>query len=90
MAGDRSRSGLRRCGLRFSLSHADRISTGNLRRLTVLGAGVVLDDHQVFKAGRSEAAWGDGSMTETPRIAGIRSELTVVGGEITYTTGTVA
>jgi predicted amidohydrolase YtcJ len=56
-------------GLRFSLSHADRISPGNLRRLTALGAGVVLDDHQVFKAGVSEAAWGEGSMTDTPRIA---------------------
>jgi predicted amidohydrolase YtcJ len=56
-------------GLRFSLSHADRISPGNLRRLTALGAGVVLDDHQVFKADVSEAAWGDGSMTDTPRIA---------------------
>ncbi|MGW3174963.1 amidohydrolase [Streptomyces sp. NPDC001153] len=56
-------------GLRFSLSHADRISAGNLRRLAALGAGVVLDDHQVFKAGFSEAAWGDGSMTATPPIA---------------------
>ncbi|MFD4563933.1 amidohydrolase [Streptomyces sp. NPDC058467] len=56
-------------GLRFSLSHADRISPGNLRRLAALGAGVVLDDHQVFKAGFSEAAWGDGAMAEAPRIA---------------------
>jgi predicted amidohydrolase YtcJ len=56
-------------GLRFSLSHADRISPANLRRLAALGAGVVLDDHQVFKASLSEAAWGDGSMAEAPRIA---------------------
>ncbi|MEU0966203.1 amidohydrolase [Streptomyces sp. NPDC005917] len=56
-------------GLRFSLSHADRISPANLRRLAALGAGVVLDDHQVFKAGVSEAAWGDGSMAATPPIA---------------------
>jgi predicted amidohydrolase YtcJ len=56
-------------GLRFSLSHADRLSPSNLRRLAALGAGVVLDDHHVFKADLSEAAWGDGSMAETPRIA---------------------
>ncbi|MEU7305824.1 amidohydrolase [Streptomyces sp. NPDC007206] len=56
-------------GLRFSLSHADRISPRNLRRLAAMGAGVVLDDHQVFKAGFSEAAWGEGSMSETPPIA---------------------
>jgi predicted amidohydrolase YtcJ len=56
-------------GLRFSLSHADRVSPRNLHRLAALGVGVVLDDHQVFKAGFSEAAWGDGSMSETPRLA---------------------
>jgi hypothetical protein len=56
-------------GLRFSLSHGDRMSVRNLHRLKALGAGVVLDDHQVFKAGFSEAAWGEGSMTDVPRIA---------------------
>jgi len=55
-------------GLRFSLSHADRISVRNLRRLKALGAGVVLDDHQVFKAGFSEAAWGQAAMRDAPRI----------------------
>jgi hypothetical protein len=55
-------------GLRFSLSHGDRMSVRNLRRLKTLGAGLVLDDHQVFKAGFSEAAWGEGSMADAPRI----------------------
>lgn len=50
-------------GLRFSLSHADLISERNLRRLRALGGGVVLDDHQVFKAAASEAAWGKEAMT---------------------------
>ncbi|MDT7725895.1 MAG: hypothetical protein QOI21_2471 [Actinomycetota bacterium] len=56
-------------GLRFTLSHGDRISVRNLQRLKALGGGLVLDDHQVFKAALSEAAWGPGSMTEAPRIA---------------------
>jgi predicted amidohydrolase YtcJ len=49
--------------LRFSLSHADRISERNVRRLRALGGGVVLDDHQVFKAAASEAVWGKDAMT---------------------------
>lgn len=54
--------------MRFSLSHADRISPRNLRRLAALGGGVVLDDHQVFKADLSEQAWGHGSMTAAPPL----------------------
>jgi predicted amidohydrolase YtcJ len=54
--------------LRFSLSHGDRMSVANLRRLKALGAGIVLDDHHVFKAGFCEAAWGKGSMVDVPRI----------------------
>ncbi|HEX4788437.1 MAG TPA: amidohydrolase [Actinospica sp.] len=55
--------------LRFSLSHGDRMSERNLRRLKALGAGVVLDDHQVFKAEFSAAAWGESAMADTPRVA---------------------
>jgi predicted amidohydrolase YtcJ len=58
-------------GLRFSLSHADRISPRNLSRLHALGAGVVLDDHLVFKAGASEAVWGAGATSRTPPVADI-------------------
>ncbi|GAA4661232.1 amidohydrolase [Amycolatopsis dongchuanensis] len=61
-------------GLRFSLSHADRIGARNLRRLKALGAGIVLDDHQVFKAAASEAAWGAGSMAAVPPVADIFAE----------------
>lgn len=56
-------------GRRFSLSHADRISPRNLARLAALGAGVVLDNHQVFKAEHSESVWGSGSLVDTPPIA---------------------
>jgi predicted amidohydrolase YtcJ len=58
-------------GLRFSLSHADRISARNLGRLRALGAGIVLDDHQVFKAAASAAAWGNDAMTRTPPLGDI-------------------
>ncbi|HWD03440.1 MAG TPA: amidohydrolase [Amycolatopsis sp.] len=61
-------------GLRFTLSHADRISTRNLRRLKALGGGVVLDDHQVFKAAASEAVWGPGAMATVPPVAEIFAE----------------
>ncbi|MCI2422345.1 amidohydrolase [Saccharopolyspora sp. K220] len=61
-------------GLRFTLSHADRISSRNLRRLKALGAGIVLDDRQVFKASASEAAWGPGSMTAVPPVADVLAE----------------
>jgi predicted amidohydrolase YtcJ len=56
-------------GLRFTLSHGDRLSTRNLKRLKALGAGLVLDDHHVFKAAVSEQAWGAGSMAAVPPIA---------------------
>jgi predicted amidohydrolase YtcJ len=58
--------------LRFSLAHADRISPRNLARLRALGAGVVLDDRQVFKAATSAAAWGGaGVMTRVPPVGDI-------------------
>jgi predicted amidohydrolase YtcJ len=59
-------------GLRFNLSHADRISTRNLARLRALGAGVILDDRQVFKAATSAAAWGGGDvMDRVPPVGDI-------------------
>jgi predicted amidohydrolase YtcJ len=61
-------------GLRFSLSHADRISRRNLRRLHALGAGIVLDDHQVFKADASAAVWGADAMAQTPPLADMLAE----------------
>ncbi|MET9357272.1 amidohydrolase [Streptomyces sp. NPDC006617] len=68
-------------GLRFSLAHADRISSRNLRRLSALGAGVVLDNHQVFKAASSEKAWGKGSLTGTPPIGDmIAAGIPLAGG----------
>ncbi|MBG0857070.1 amidohydrolase [Streptomyces spinoverrucosus] len=54
--------------LRFSLAHADTISDRNIRRLKALGAGVVVDDHQVFKGGTSEREWGPGSMESVPPL----------------------
>jgi predicted amidohydrolase YtcJ len=56
-------------GLRFSLSHADRISRRNVRRLRALGGGVVVDDHQVFKAAASAAVWGREALASTPPLA---------------------
>ncbi|MPY55882.1 amidohydrolase [Streptomyces spongiae] len=54
--------------LRFSLAHADTISRRNIRRLKALGAGVVVDDHQVFKGASSERGWGPGSMETVPPL----------------------
>ncbi|WP_210593954.1 amidohydrolase [Streptomyces sp. GESEQ-35] len=54
--------------LRFSLAHADTISGRNVRRLKALGAGVIVDDHQVFKGGTSELKWGPGSMESVPPL----------------------
>lgn len=68
-------------GLRFSVSHADRISARNISRLRSLGAGVVLDDRQVFKAAASAAAWGDDALTSVPPVAGLlRAGLPVAAG----------
>lgn len=58
-------------GLRFSISHADRISARNLSRLRALGAGVVVDDRQVLKAAASAAAWGDEALSTVPPVADI-------------------
>jgi predicted amidohydrolase YtcJ len=60
-------------GLRFSIAHADRISQPNLSRLRALGAGVVLDDRQVFKAATSATAWGEDVMQRVPPVGDIIS-----------------
>ena len=62
-------------GLRFSLAHADQISVPNIARLHALGAGIVLDDHQVFKGTVSAAAWGSETMSRVPPLA----DLTAAG-----------
>lgn len=55
-------------GLRFSIAHVDRISNRNILRLKALGAGVVLDDHLVFKAAHSESVWGREAIRRAPPI----------------------
>ncbi len=59
--------------LRFSIAHADRISDRNIARLRALGAGVVLDDHLVFKAEASQRAWGEDAIRRAPPIAELLS-----------------
>ncbi|MFE2430357.1 amidohydrolase [Streptomyces sp. NPDC059373] len=54
--------------LRFSLAHADTISPRNIRRLLALGAGVIADDHQVFRAGASADCWGAEQMASVPPL----------------------
>jgi predicted amidohydrolase YtcJ len=54
--------------LRFSLAHADRIGPRNIARLRALGAGVVLDDHLVFKAAASRRVWGEEAIRAAPPI----------------------
>jgi predicted amidohydrolase YtcJ len=57
--------------LRFSLAHADTISPRNIRRLTALGAGVITDDHQVFKAAASAERWGSAAMADVPPLGDV-------------------
>jgi predicted amidohydrolase YtcJ len=40
----------------------------NLWRLRALGGGVVVDDHQVFKAAASAAVWGEKALASTPPL----------------------
>jgi predicted amidohydrolase YtcJ len=54
--------------LRFSIAHADTIGERNIRRLRALGAGVLIDDHQVFKASASQRQWGRAAMVSVPPI----------------------
>jgi predicted amidohydrolase YtcJ len=56
-------------GLRFSIAHADRISSRNIARLRALGGGVVLDDHLVFKAAASQRVWGQDAIRRAPPAA---------------------
>jgi predicted amidohydrolase YtcJ len=55
-------------GLRFSLAHADCIGARNIARLRALGAGVLLDDHLVFKAEASARVWGEEAIHRAPPI----------------------
>jgi predicted amidohydrolase YtcJ len=55
-------------GLRFNVVHADAISARNIARLSVLGVGVIVDDHLVFKAAASEAAWGEEAIRRAPPL----------------------
>jgi predicted amidohydrolase YtcJ len=54
--------------LRFSLAHGDRISPVNIARLARLGAGLIVDDRQVFRASASAAAWGRAALTTVPPL----------------------
>jgi predicted amidohydrolase YtcJ len=67
--------------LRFSIAHADRISNRNIARLRALGAGVVLDDHLVFKAEASQRIWGEDAIRRAPPIADLlRAGIPVAAG----------
>jgi predicted amidohydrolase YtcJ len=66
-------------GLRFSLAHADTISPRNVDRLAALGAGVVVDDHQVFKAAASARSWGTDVMECAPPLADLADAGVPVG-----------
>lgn len=54
--------------LRFTVVHADAISPRNIARLAALGAGVVVDDHLIFKAALSHRAWGDDAIRRAPPL----------------------
>jgi predicted amidohydrolase YtcJ len=54
--------------LRFTVVHADAISPRNIERLAELGAGVVVDDHLIFKAALSQVAWGEESIRRAPPL----------------------
>jgi predicted amidohydrolase YtcJ len=55
-------------GLRFALAHGDRISPANVARLKRLGAGVIVDDRQSFRAESSRARWGAGALSSVPPL----------------------
>ena len=58
--------------LRFTVVHADAISSRNVARLAHLGAGVVVDDHLIFKAADSEEAWGVETIRRAPPLRDLR------------------
>jgi predicted amidohydrolase YtcJ len=67
--------------LRFTIVHADTISPGNIERLRALGVGVVVDDHLVFKAAMSEAAWGAGTLFRAPPLGDlVRAGVPIAAG----------
>jgi predicted amidohydrolase YtcJ len=59
--------------LRFTVVHADAIGSRNIARLAQLGAGVVVDDHLIFKAAASERAWGVETIRRSPPLRDLRS-----------------
>jgi predicted amidohydrolase YtcJ len=66
---ERVHAGIPLTDLRFSIAHADRISNRNIARLRALGAGVMLDDHLVFKAEASQRVWGEDAIRRAPPVA---------------------
>jgi len=58
--------------LRFTVVHADAISSRNIARLARLGAGVVVDDHLIFKAAASQEAWGVETIRRAPPLSDLR------------------
>jgi hypothetical protein len=59
--------------LRFTVVHADAIGSRNIARLATLGAGVVVDDHLIFKAAASQEAWGLESIRRAPPLGDLRT-----------------
>ena len=59
-------------GLRFTVVHADAISSRNIARLAHLGAGVVVDDRLIFKAAVSEETWGVETVRRAPPLSDLR------------------
>jgi hypothetical protein len=57
--------------LRFSLAHGDRISPLNIARLARLGAGLIVDDRQVFRASASAASWGRQALASVPPLGNL-------------------
>ncbi len=46
--------------LRFTITHADQISSANLERLAYLGLGMTVQNGMAYRGGDSIATWGEG------------------------------
>ncbi|QBI20902.1 amidohydrolase [Egibacter rhizosphaerae] len=66
-------------GLRWSLAHADAISSRNLGRLEALGAGIGVQDRLVYRGGDSAAAWGAEVAATAPPLRRMRDAGIPVG-----------
>lgn len=53
---------------RWSLAHAEPISSRNLARVRDLGAGIAVQDRMVFRAADSGAFWGGDVLAEAPPV----------------------